>query len=43
MKQKFFTEELLDLLQKQSFYAGKLETISELDDMVSRVYLPEDL
>ena len=42
MKQKFFTEELLDLLQKQSFYSGKLATISELDDVVSKVYLPEE-
>lgn len=42
MKQKFFTEELLDLLQKQSFYAGKLGTISKLDDIVSKVYLPEE-
>ena len=42
MKQKFFTEELLDLLQKQSYYSGKLSTISEIDDEVSRVYLPEE-
>jgi len=42
MKQKFFTEELLDLLQKQSYYAGKLSTMAEIDDAVSRVYLPEE-
>ena len=42
MKQPFFTEQLLDLLQKQSYYAGKLSTISQIDEVVSRVYLPEE-
>lgn len=42
MKPKFFTEELLDLLQKQSFYAGKLSTITEVDEAVSLVYLEEE-
>lgn len=42
MKEQFFTEQLLDLLQKQSYYAGKLSTISEIDEVVSRVELPEE-
>ncbi|MBR2833276.1 MAG: hypothetical protein IKE75_02465 [Bacilli bacterium] len=42
MEKKFFTLQLLDLLQKQSYYSGKLSTINEIDDEVSRVYLPEE-